>query len=287
MKGILLAGGHGTRLYPLTRAISKQLLPVYDKPLVYYALSTLLRCGIREILIISTPRDEILFRQLLGDGSQLGCVFRYKVQEKPKGLPEAFLIGEEFIEEDDVALILGDNIFHGARLEEQLQACTHPIGSTILAYHVEDPRPYGVVTFDKKGKVTDIVEKPTNPRSKYIVPGLYFYNQEVIDAAKMLRPSARGELEITDIHNYFLKRDQLTVQQLHRGTAWLDAGTFSSLIDASQYVRTIEERQGFKVGCIEEIAFRMGYIDEKQLEQLASQQLKSGYGAYLLSLLSL
>ena len=286
MKGILLAGGHGTRLFPLTRAVSKQLLPVYDKPLVYYALSTLLRCGIQEILVISTPRDEALFKHLLGDGSQLGCSFRYAIQKHPKGLPEAFLIGETFIEEENVALILGDNIFHGAGLEEQLQVCTQPTGSTILAYHVEDPRPYGVVTFDKTGKVVDITEKPKQPRSKYIIPGLYFYDKEVIEAAKMLRPSVRGELEITDIHKYFFKKNRLTVYRLHRGTAWLDAGTFSSLIDASQYVRTVEERQGLKVGCIEEIAFRMGYIDEKQLEKLAAQQLKSGYGTYLLSLLS-
>ena len=285
MKGILLAGGEGTRLHPLTLVVSKQILPIYDKPMLYYSLSTLMICGIRDVLIISTPRDILTFERLLGDGKQIGCSFKYKVQKKPRGLPDAFLLAEEFIGNDSVALMLGDNVFYGAGLAGQLQRCTNPRGSTVLAYHVDDPRPYGVLAFDSKGKVIDIEEKPRYPRSKYIIPGLYFYEKGVVDVAKSLRPSTRGELEIVDIHRYYLRKDQLTVERLQRGVAWLDTGTFSSLIAASQFVQTIEERQGLKIGCIEEVAFRMGYIGTQQLRKIAENQQKSGYGAYLLSLI--
>ena len=286
MKGILLAGGAGTRLHPLTLIVSKQLLPVYDKPMVYYSLGTLMLCGIREVLIVSTPRDLPAFRSLLGDGHQLGCKFSYKVQQQPRGLPDALLLGEDFIADEAVALMLGDNIFHGAGLAGQLQSCTKPNGSTILAYHVDNPKPYGVITFDKEGKAIDIEEKPENPRSKYIVPGLYFYEKGVVDIAKSLKPSQRGELEIVDIHLHYLRAGRLNINRLPRGVAWIDTGTFSSLIAASQFVQTIEERQGLKIGCIEEIAYHMGYIKVEQLRKLALNQKKSGYGDYLLSLIS-
>ena len=285
MKGILLAGGEGTRLQPLTLVVSKQILPIYDKPMLYYSLSTLMICGIRDILIISTPRDVPTFEYLLGNGEHLGCNFSYRIQEKPRGLPEAFLLAEEFIGDDTVALMLGDNIFYGAGLAGQLQRCTNPRGSTVLAYHINDPRPYGVLVFDDQGEVIDIEEKPSNPRSKYIIPGLYFYEKGVVDVAKTLRPSIRGELEIVDIHRHYLRKGELTIERLQRGTAWLDTGTFSSLIAASQFVQTIEARQGLKIGCIEEVAFRMGYIDEEQLRKIAVSQQKSGYGTYLLSLI--
>ena len=284
MKGILLAGGKGTRLHPLTQVTSKQLLPIYDKPMVYYSLSTLMLCGIREILIITTPRDLPIFERLLGKGEQLGCSFSYQAQPEAKGLPEAFLLGEDFIGEESVALMLGDNIFYGAGLATQLQGCRNPQGGILLAYHVEDPRPYGVITFNAEGHPIDIEEKPLRPRSKYIIPGLYFYESGVVEVAKGLRPSARNELEITDIHRHYLNKQALRIERLNRGTAWLDAGTFSSLIAANQFVQTIEERQGLKIGCIEEVAFRMGYIDASQLRRLAEAQSNSSYGRYLLSI---
>ena len=285
MKGILLAGGSGTRLHPLTLAISKHLLPIYDKPMVYYALSTLLSCGIRDILIISTPRDRPLFEHLLGDGQQLGCRFEYCIQKEPRGISDAFLLGESFIGDEPVALTLGDNIFYGAGLAQRLRRCTDlKTGSTLLAYHVDDPRPYGVITFGSDGKVVEITEKPQHPASKYIVPGLYFYGPGVVDVAKTLRPSARGELEITDIHMHYLRRNALHIERLERGTAWLDAGTFTQLTAANQFVQTVEGRQGLKIGCIEEIAFEMGYIDVPQLVKLSKKYQKSGYGDYLLAL---
>ncbi|MCX6183787.1 MAG: glucose-1-phosphate thymidylyltransferase RfbA [Flavobacterium sp.] len=285
MKGIILAGGSGTRLHPLTLAVSKQLMPIYDKPMIYYPLSTLLWSGIREILIISTPHDLPLFRQLLGDGSRLGCRFEYAVQEHPNGLAEAFIIGKEFIGNDKVALVLGDNIFYGTGLSDLLLANNDPDGGIIYAYHVQDPERYGVVDFDAQGKALSIEEKPTHPKSNFAVPGIYFYDNEVVNIAANIQPSHRGELEITDINKEYLKRGKLKVSILDRGTAWLDTGTFNSLMQASQFVQVIEERQGLKIGSIEEAAFKMGFIDADQLRALAQPLLKSGYGTHLLSIL--
>lgn len=285
MKGIILAGGSGTRLYPLTIAVSKQLMPVYDKPMIYYPLSTLMSAGIRDILIITTPYDLDRFQLLLGDGSRLGCNFTYATQEKPKGLAQAFTIGEEFIGDDKVALILGDNIFYGLHLGELLRGNTDPDGAVVYAYHVSDPERYGVVEFDKDNKVLMIEEKPKNPKSNYAVPGLYFYDNSVIEIAKSLQPSPRGEYEITDVNKAYLQREKLRVSIMDRGTAWLDTGTFSSLMAASQFVEVIEERQGLKIGCIEETAYEMGFITKEQLEQIARPLVKSGYGRYLLSLI--
>ncbi|MFN4197712.1 MAG: glucose-1-phosphate thymidylyltransferase RfbA [Flavobacterium sp.] len=285
MKGIILAGGSGTRLHPLTLAVSKQLMPVYDKPMIYYPLSTLLWSGIREILIISTPHDLPLFQQLLGDGSSLGCRFEYAVQEHPNGLAEAFIIGREFVGQDKVALILGDNIFYGTGLAELLQSNNDPDGGIIYAYHVHDPERYGVVSFDEAGNAISIEEKPLQPKSNFAVPGIYFYDNEVLDIAAHIQPSARGELEITDVNKAYLNRGKLKVSILDRGTAWLDTGTFQSLMQASQFVQVIEERQGLKVGSIEEAAFKMGYINKDQLQKLAEPLLKSGYGKHLLQLI--
>lgn len=285
MKGIILAGGSGTRLHPLTLAVSKQLMPIYDKPMIYYPLSTLMWSGIREILIISTPHDLPLFQQLLGDGSRLGCRFEYAVQEHPNGLAEAFIIGKEFVGNDKVALILGDNIFYGTGLAELLQANNNPEGGIIYAYHVQDPERYGVVDFDKDGNVLSIEEKPAQPKSNYAVPGIYFYDNSVLEIAANIQPSPRGELEITDVNKEYLKQGNLKVSILDRGTAWLDTGTFPSLMQAGQFVQVIEERQGLKIGAIEEAAFKMGYIDAHQLETIAQPLLKSGYGVHLISLL--
>ncbi len=282
MKGIILAGGSGTRLYPLTLAISKQLMPVYDKPMIYYPLSTLLLSGIREILIISTPHDLPGFQKLLGDGSQLGCSFSYQVQEVPNGLAQAFVLGESFIGNDKVALVLGDNIFYGKGFGKILRENTTIDGGLVYAYHVSDPERYGVVEFDKDGKAISIEEKPQQPKSNYAVPGLYFYDNDVVGIAKNLKPSARGEYEITDVNREYLRQGKLSVQRMDRGTAWLDTGTFLSLMQAGQYVQVIEDRQGLKIGCIEEIAWRLGFINDAQLEQLAKPLVNSGYGKYIL-----
>lgn len=284
MKGIILAGGSGTRLHPLTLAVSKQLMPVYDKPMIYYPLSTLMLAGIREILIISTPKDLPLFKKLLGDGKKLGCRFEYAVQDHPRGLAEAFIIGKEFIGKDKVALILGDNIFYGSGLKELLQSNNNPDGGIIYAYHVQDPERYGVVEFDKNGIALSIEEKPKQPKSNYAVPGIYFYDNSVVEIAETIIPSARGELEITDINNVYLNRGELHVSILDKGTAWLDTGTFASLMQAAQFVEVIEERQGLKIGSIEEAAYEMGYISKEELHALAKPLLKSGYGKHLLQL---
>jgi len=284
MKGIILAGGSGTRLHPLTLAVSKQLMPVYDKPMIYYPLSTLIYSGIREILIISTPQDLPLFEKLLGDGKKYGCDFQYAVQEHPNGLAEAFIIGKDFIGNDKVALILGDNIFYGSGLKKLLQANSDPTGGIIYAYHVLDPERYGVVEFDMDGKALSIEEKPEEPKSNYAVPGIYFYDNSVVDVAANIAPSIRGELEITDVNNVYLQQGKLNVSILDKGTAWLDTGTFASLMQASQFVEVIEERQGLKIGAIEEAAYEMGFIDKKQLVELAKPLLKSGYGKHLMQL---
>jgi glucose-1-phosphate thymidylyltransferase len=285
MKGIILAGGSGTRLHPLTLAMSKQLMPVYDKPMVYYPLSILMMAGINEILVISTPHDLPHFRKLLGDGKTLGCKFSYEEQSVPNGLAQAFVIGEQFIGKDQVALILGDNIFYGAGLGRLLQENKKPDGGVVFAYHVSDPERYGVVEFDKNNKAISIEEKPKQPKSNYAVPGLYFYDNSVVEIAKNLKPSARGEYEITDVNKVYLQQGKLKVGILDRGTAWLDTGTFVSLMQAAQFVQVIEERQGLKIGCIEEIAYRMKYINAAQLKQIAEPLVKSGYGKYLLSIL--
>ncbi|MBN8702605.1 MAG: glucose-1-phosphate thymidylyltransferase RfbA [Bacteroidetes bacterium] len=281
MKGIILAGGSGTRLHPLTLAVSKQLMPIYDKPMIYYPLSVLMMAGINEVLIISTPHDLPNFERLLGDGKKLGCSFSYAVQEVPNGLAQAFVIGEKFIGKDKVALVLGDNIFYGMGLGRLLQQYQNPEGGVVFAYHVSDPERYGVVEFDKDNKVISIEEKPKQPKSNYAVPGLYFYDNRVIEIAKNLKPSARGEYEITDVNKKYLEEGKLKVAILDRGTAWLDTGTFASLTQAGQFVQVIEERQGLKIGCIEEIAYKMGYINKEQLNKLAEPLLKSGYGDYL------
>lgn len=282
MKGIILAGGSGTRLHPITLAVSKQLMPVYDKPMIYYPLSTLICAGIRDILIISTPQDLPLFKKLLGNGKKYGCDFKYAVQEQPNGLAEAFIIGKEFIGIDKVALILGDNIFYGSGLKELLQSNNNPDGGIIYAYHVKDPERYGVVEFDDNGKVISIEEKPENPKSNYAVPGIYFYDNSVVEIASNIKPSNRGELEITDVNNVYLQQGKLNVSILDKGTAWLDTGTFKSLMRAAQFVEVIEERQGLKIGSIEEAAYEMGYISYQQLITLAEPLLKSGYGKHLL-----
>ncbi|MEK6476299.1 glucose-1-phosphate thymidylyltransferase RfbA [Catalinimonas sp. 4WD22] len=286
MKGIILAGGSGTRLHPLTLSVSKQLMPVYDKPMIYYPLSNLMMAGIKDILIISTPHDMPNFQRLLGDGSELGCNFSYAVQEKPEGLAQAFTIGADFIGNDKVALILGDNIFYGSDLARLLQSNADPEGGIVYAYHVHDPERYGVVEFDENEKVISIEEKPKKPKSNFAIPGIYFYDNDVIDIARNLKPSARGEYEITDVNKEYLKREKLKVSILSRGTAWLDTGTFDSLMQAGTFVQVIEKRQGLKIGCIEEIAYRMKFIGKAQLEKMAQKQLKSGYGEYLMNLLT-
>lgn len=286
MKGIILAGGSGTRLHPITHAISKQLMPIYDKPMIYYPLSVLLMANIREILIITTPHDQPSFKKLLGTGADIGCKFTYEIQEIPNGLAQAFVIGEDFIGDDKVALILGDNIFYGTGLEKLVMENNDPKGGVIYAYHVSDPERYGVVEFDENKNAISLEEKPSNPKSNFAVPGLYFYDNDVIEIAKNIKPSHRGEYEITDINIEYLKRGKLKVAILDRGTAWLDTGTVKSLMQASQYVEVIEERQGLKIGCIEEIAFRKGFIDNEKLRQVAEPLIKSGYGDYLMELLN-
>lgn len=286
MKGIILAGGSGTRLYPITKAISKQLMPIYDKPMIYYPLSVLMMAGIKDVLIITTPEDNSQFMRLLGDGSQVGCRFEYAIQEVPNGLAQAFVIGAEFIGQAKVALVLGDNIFYGSRLGRQLQELNDIEGGYVFAYEVSDPERYGVVEFDEKGKVLSIEEKPKLPKSNYAVPGLYFYDNDVVQIAKDLQPSTRGEYEITDVNKEYLRRGKLKVAILDRGTAWLDTGTFDSLSDASEFVRVIEKRQGTKIGCIEEIAYRMNFIDKAELIRLSEVLAKSGYGSYLKSIAS-
>ncbi|HNY62794.1 MAG TPA: glucose-1-phosphate thymidylyltransferase RfbA [Bacteroidales bacterium] len=286
MKGIVLAGGSGTRLHPITLAMSKQLMPIYDKPMVYYPISTLMQAGINEILIISTPHDLPHFERLLGDGSALGCRFDYVAQHVPNGLAQAFVLGEQFIGNDKVSLILGDNIFYGADFEENLINNNDPVGGIVFAYHVSDPERYGVVEFDEHFNAISIEEKPKNPKSSYAVPGLYFYDNSVVEVAKNIKPSQRGEYEITDVNKHYLEAKQLKVSKMQRGTAWLDTGTFKSLIDATQFVQVIEDRQGQKIGCIEEVAYKMGFIDAAQLEKIATPLLKSGYGEYLMRLLS-
>jgi len=285
VKGIILAGGSGTRLHPLTLAVSKQLMPIYDKPMIYYPLSVLLLAGIKDILIISTPHDLPMFERLLGNGKNLGCNFQYAVQEIPNGLAQAFVIGEEFIGDDNVALILGDNIFYGSDLELRLKKANDPEGGFVFAYHVKDPERYGVIEFDDDFKALSIEEKPKSPKSNFAVPGLYFYNNSVVEIAKNIEPSPRGEYEITDVNNHYLKQEKLHVGVFGRGTAWLDTGTFSSLIQAQQFVQVIEERQGLKIGCIEEIAYRKGFINSDQLKEVAYPLLKSGYGEYLMGLI--
>ncbi len=287
MKGIILAGGQGTRLHPLTLAVSKQLMPIYDKPMIYYPLSTLMSSGITEILIISTPHDLPHFQKLLGDGSEIGCSFSYIEQPNPEGIAQAFIIGESFIGNDSVALILGDNIFYGNGLEEQLQASINPSGGVIFAYQVSDPERYGVVEFGKDGMALSIEEKPLAPKSSFAVPGIYFYDNSVVEISKALKPSPRGELEITDVNLIYLKEQKLKVMPMGRGVAWLDTGTISSLMQASQFIEVIEQRQGLKIGCIEEVAYQMGFIDAKQLEYLGNKFKKSGYGEYLLRLLKM
>ncbi len=285
MKGIILAGGSGTRLYPLTISVSKQLMPVYDKPMIYYPLSILLLAGIKDILIITTPQDNASFKNLLGDGTQVGCNFQYAVQPSPDGLAQAFVIGENFIGNDSVALVLGDNIFYGDGLAKLLESKTNVKGGCVFAYPVSDPERYGVVEFDKNYKALSIEEKPEKPKSNYAVPGLYFYDNSVVDYAKNLKPSARGELEITDINKIYLEKNELEVGVMGRGTAWLDTGTFDSLHEASEFVKVIEKRQGFKISCIEEIAYRKGFIDDEQLKKSAQKYGKSGYGEYLMRLI--
>jgi len=285
MKGIILAGGSGTRLYPITMAISKQLMPIYDKPMIYYPLSTLISAGIREVLIISTPQDIDRFEQLLGDGSQIGCKFEYIVQEKPRGLADAFIVGADFIGTDKVAMVLGDNIFYGTEMDSKLKQYTDPDGGVVFGYQVADPERYGVVEFDSTMTAISIEEKPAQPKSNYAIPGLYFFDNNVVEYAKQAKPSERGEIEITEIHNAYLRAGKLKVCVLDRGTAWLDTGTFQSMNQASQFVQVIEERQGLKIGCIEEVAYEQGFIDSTSLEKLAEPLKKSGYGQYLMGLL--
>lgn len=285
MKGIILAGGSGTRLHPLTLAISKQMMPIFDKPMIYYPLSVLMMAGIKEILIISTPHDLPHFEKLLGDGSHLGCTFKYAEQAVPNGLAQAFVIGKEFIGNDKVCLILGDNIFYGSGFQKLIQNHNNPEGGIVFAYHVSDPERYGVVEFDDSMKAITIEEKPKNPKSNYAVPGLYFYDNSVVEVAENLKPSARGEYEITDVNKYYLENQKLQVAVIGRGTAWLDTGTFKSLIEASQFVQVVEDRQGLKIGCIEEVAYRMGFINDAQLTKIAEPLLKSGYGEYLMNLM--
>lgn len=287
MKGIILAGGQGTRLYPLTLAVSKQLMPVYDKPMIYYPLSTLMSAGIKEIMIISTPYDLPLFKKMLGDGSAIGCHFEYMEQPNPEGIAQAFILAADFIGNDKVALILGDNIFYGNGLEEQLQASANPEGGIIFAYQVSDPERYGVVAFDADKKAISIEEKPLHPKSNFAVPGIYFYDNDVVEISKNLKPSPRGELEITDVNQHYLREGRLQVQVLGRGVAWLDTGTHASLMQAGQFIEVIELRQGLKIGCIEEVAYQMGFIDAAQLERLGIKYQKSGYGEYLLRLLKM